>query len=554
MATTAPASVLVYDRIAQNHRKTVLLVVVTIVAIVPFIAALSYGAADLIVQNFAPHRHMSQAQEESMRKAFEPRPGATHYQFQDQIRAEIDRQFDKERAAREEEEAANNRFRWQAMIVVAIALTGVMALLFWSLASSPTSRILAMCGARPAGSSEDEVRRILENLSIGAGLPPPRLYVVDSPAPNAFAAGLRTDSSAVAVTSGLIALLDRRELEGVLAHELSHIGNQDTRLNTFVGAIALFLRLPALLRRRGLDSRKAGYHYRPPRRGFRVRFSLVLLPLYIYVCFIAPVIAAVLRSMVSRTREYLADADAALLTRYPEGLMRALAKIRGSGSMVPGSNPALSHLYFADAAVTGSRIRLFTGNLFATHPPIEDRIQRLVEFNGGLLSAVLEDAVRAGQDFGRDHPPVPSTGLTDTAMQDELGALTAGNPMGRVCRVLSATRVYDQPDRKSPVLAQVLAGQLVVVFDDPGPFRQILTHDDIFGYVPGTVKVKRADMLPAEIHDPAARARIESIPIDTPEPGKGGRLGLTGAQIAMAAGFGIFVFAGIILLMILVGR
>jgi hypothetical protein len=361
----------------------------------------------------------------------------------------------------------------------------------------------------------------------------------------------------VSVTTGLLALLDHRELEGVLAHELSHIGNHDTRLNTFVSAIALFLRLPALLRRRRIDARKAGYHWRPPQRSFRMRYSLALLPVYVYVCFIAPLIAAVLRSMVSRTREYLADADAALLTRFPEGLMRALAKIRGCGSMVPGSNAALAHLYFADASPAGTRVRLFSGNLFATHPPIEDRIQRLVEFNGGVPAAVLESAVQAGQDFGRDHPPLPSRGLTEAVMQDELAALTGGNPMGRVCRVLAATPVYDRPDRKSPVLAHARAGQLLVVFDDPGPFRQILTHGDIFGYMPASIKLQRVDMLPAEIHDPVARAKVESTPIaapamtGAPAPAKGG---LTGTQIAMAAGFGMFVFAGILVVLLMLAK
>ncbi len=495
---------------------------------------------------------MYKQQEDALRQAFEPRPGEIRYEFQRNMELQLERQ----RQEREQEEAANDRFRWQAMAVVAGALTAVLGLLFWGLAASPATQILAICGARPAAPSEDEPRRLLENLAIGAGLPPPRLYVIDTPVPNAFAAGMRPESSVVAVTSGLLALLDRRELEGVLAHELSHIGNRDTRLNTFVSTIALFLRLPALLRRRRIDSRKDGYHWRPPQRNIRFKYSIALLPLYIYVCFIAPVVAAILRSMVSRTREYLADADAALLTRYPEGLMRALAKIRGCGSAVPGSNPAISHLYFADASMAEGRLALFTGNLFATHPPIEDRIQKLVEFSGGVPPSVLSTAVRAGQDFAHDHPVSPSAGLTDGVIRDELSVLTAGAPMGRVFRVLAPTPVYDRPDRSSATVAQVRAGQLLVVFNDPGPFRQVLTHDDIFGYIPAKIKLQHVDMLPAEIHDPAARARAEAMyaapahagPAKTSEPG------LTGRQIAIAAGFAVFVFAGILIVLVTFGK
>src|SRR5262249_6966880 len=156
----------------------------------------------------------------------------------------------------------------------------------------------------------------------------PKLYVIDSSAPNAFAAGIDPEHAVVAVTSGLLTLLnDKRELEAVLAHELSHIGNHDIRLNTIVASIALFLRIPYLMLRREVT---AGQWQTGIRRGFRF-WELALTPIGLYIVFVAPVLAAVIRAAVSREREFLADADASLLTRYPEGLLRALAKIGGAG-------------------------------------------------------------------------------------------------------------------------------------------------------------------------------------------------------------------------------
>jgi hypothetical protein len=357
----------------------------------------------------------------------------------------------------------------------------------------------------------------------------------------------------VVVTQGLLSLLDRRELEGVLAHELSHIGNRDTRLNTVVAAIALFLRLPYLMRQRRRRERKAGYQLSAYRRGFR-RMSLILLPLYIYVFFIAPVIAAIIRAAISRRREYLADADAALLTRFPEGLLRALAKIGGAGSVVDGANPVISHLYFADPAGAGATAGLLRGNLLATHPPIEQRIARLMEFNGGVPASVVQEAVRQGQQYTREHPPIAAAGLTEAATRDELSVLTVGNPMGRVYRALGATPLYDQPDARSAVLAQIDAGALIVVFDDPGKFRQVLNHNQTFGYIPASIKLQRLDMLPAEVYDPEARAAAESAQSAATAvaaaSAESQAAGLTRTQIAIAVAFGLVAFAGIFLILL----
>jgi len=544
MATTVTQPVLVYDRIAQNQRKSIFLVIIAILAIVPFVGGLSYGAAEYTIARFG-HHVMSKAEEQRIYQLMTTRePGALRDEYDSEMDRELKQEFAKLQQARED----NDQLRWKVTTVFALAVLGVLGLLFWSLASSPVSSVLAMCGARPSGPPEAEARRLLENLAIGAGLPTPKLYVIDSPLPNAFAAGMDPSRSVVAVTQGLLTLLDHRELEGVLAHEISHIGNRDTRLNTVVTSIALFLRLPYLLRQKYLrEQRAAGGDWNPIPSRFRAPYTIVMLPIFLYVFFVAPLVAAVIRAAISRSREYLADADAALLTRYPEGLLRALAKVGGCGSANSGANSVIAHLYFSDPARQGGLMSLLTGSLLATHPPIEHRIKRLMEFNGGVPISLLEEAARTGKAFAKNHPALTQLGMADTSGHDELGAFTSGSPMGRVFRILSASPIYDEPDMKSRVVARASAGDLLVVFDDPGKFRQVLTHDSTFGYMPNTIKMKRVDMMPAEIHDPAARAAAaevhEQVQAVSAAAASGG--GLTGTQLAITAGFGIVVFAGI---------
>jgi len=557
--TTVKQNVLVYDRIDQNRRKTILLVAIAILSVIPFVAAVSYGAADWTLAQFG-HRSISQAEADDLQRVIASQRAEEIRTEEDaQIEQQVRANIEKLRQARIE----NERLKWRVTSVFAFGVIAVLGLLFWSIASSPTSQVLAMCGARPAGPAEAEAKRILENLAIGAGLPTPKLYIIDSPVPNAFAAGMDPKTSVVAVTHGLLALMDHRELEGVLAHEISHIGNRDTRLNTVVTAIAIFLRLPYLMRKRATEARRAAentHSWTPYRRRYRV-YTLAMLPIYIYVFFIAPLLAAIIRAAISRSREYQADADAALLTRSPEGLLRALAKIRGAGSALPGSNSLIAHLYFSDPAKVEGLMSFYRVNLLATHPPLEDRINRLLEFNDGVPIAVLEAAARTGLDFARDHPVLKTPGSADTMAQDELSVLTTGTPMGRVYRVLSDTRVYDKSDLKSATVANLKAGALIVVFDNPGKFRQVLTHDQTFGYMPGTVKLLRVDMLPAEIHDPAARAAVlaQSLPAASEVRASGvlkshGNDRLTPAQMALTTAVGLLVFVGIFLVMLKFGN
>ena len=556
-AATQPA--LVYNRIASNRLKTWLLVAVAIASIVPFVAAAGYGASQVLVSVFI-HRTspsaVGAAKEQQVLATIEE----YREEYRTQIRAEAERRLAAYRLVLDKEAAEENKLRWQIMVVSSAALLAVMDLLFWALASASTSSLLTICGARPANAAlaEAEAKRLLERLSFEAGLPTPRLYVIDTSSPNAFAAGMDPHLSVVAVTSGSLALLDGRELEGVLAHELSHIGNRDTRLNTIVASFALFLRLPLLLRQ---QRRKDRAQVWAGRRIYwrRLRFfAIAMTPVYIYLFIVAPLLAAALRAAISRGREYLADADAALLTRDPEGLIRALSKIRGAGSVVSGSNPAVSHLYFADPSALGSGLGWLTGKLLATHPPIEQRITRLVESNGVSLASVVDNAVRAGQDFINDHPVVEANNLLDNVTKGELAVLTMGNPLGRVFQIVGTRQpvpIYDRPDTRSEVLAKAAPGDLLIVFDDPGKFRQVVTHNQIFGYLPLSVKLRRIDMLPSEIHDPAARAAFQeahaaaTADAAVTSPAVGG-LGLTRQQLQIAAIFGVAVFCCCLLVLV----
>ncbi len=232
---------------------------------------------------------------------------------------------------------------------------------------------LAMAKAREATVAEfPDYHRIVENLSITAGLPKPRLYVIEDPVPNAFATGRNKDHSAIAVTRGLLSALDRNELEGVLAHELSHVGNKDILISTVAVVLAGFLSIVSDIFLRshfGGGKREGGNGGGGP---------LVLIGIILVV--LSPLAGAMIRLAISRKREYLADASGALLTRYPEGLASALEKISQYKSPLEHANNATAHLYISNPF--GENAKKGFHGLFMTHPPIEKRIAILREMSG----------------------------------------------------------------------------------------------------------------------------------------------------------------------------
>jgi heat shock protein HtpX len=237
--------------------------------------------------------------------------------------------------------------------------------------------VALVSGAQQVKSKEEapELWRRVENLAITAGLPMPRIYIVNDDAPNAFAAGRNPKQAIVCVSTGLLSRLDEEELEGVLAHELSHIRNYDVRLMTWAAVLAGSIALLANILLRSLwfgggDRDRGG------------GANALLLIVIVLGAILAPIAAVLIQLAISRRREYVADASGAELTRYPQGLASALRTI--SANQKPSvhlSSPSIAHLMIAPQLGPGARV----SKLFSTHPPTEERIARLEQLAGGDL-------------------------------------------------------------------------------------------------------------------------------------------------------------------------
>jgi len=229
--------------------------------------------------------------------------------------------------------------------------------------------VLLQSRAREVPDGEEKVLRdVVETLALGLGIPTPTLYVIEDPAPNAFATGRDPKHASVAVTRGLLATMDRSELEGVIAHELSHVGNRDIRVMLLV---TVLVGTVALLSDWLLRSMWWGGRSRDRDRGGG---GAILLLVGIGLAILTPIIATLIQLAVSRQREYLADASGAFLTRYPEGLASALRKIAADRHVLSVANKATASLYIANPLKDHP---FGFDHLFDTHPPIEERIKRL---------------------------------------------------------------------------------------------------------------------------------------------------------------------------------
>ncbi|MEJ3404641.1 M48 family metalloprotease [Rathayibacter sp. YIM 133350] len=249
------------------------------------------------------------------------------------------------------------------VVIVGAALYALVQYFF------AASQAVLMTGAVEISKNDDpRLWRTVENIAISQGLPMPKVYIVNDPAPNAFATGRDPQHAIVAATTGLLAMMDDSELEGVLAHEMGHVKNYDIRVSMIVfgltvaiGFIAdLFLRM-AFFGGRNRDSNS----------------NPVVLVFGLVAMIVAPIVAAIVQAAVSRQREYLADATGALITRHPEGLASALAKLGAYGAPMRRQNSSMAHLWIADPLKPSLMSRLFS-----THPPIADRIARLNQIGG----------------------------------------------------------------------------------------------------------------------------------------------------------------------------
>lgn len=245
---------------------------------------------------------------------------------------------------------------------------------------------LAMSQAKEVNrQSAPDLFRLVENLTIAAGLPMPKVYVIQDTALNAFATGRDPEHAVVCFTTGILQRLEKTELEGVVAHELSHIGNYDIRVMTLVVVLVGTITLLAdwMLRASFFGNRKSS-----DREGGQLK--LILMIAGILLAILSPIIATVIKLAVSRKREFLADASGALLTRYPEGLARALEKISSDREPLEAANKATAHMYIVNpfhedsklnANSTALKSKGWFSSLFNTHPPVEERIRRLREMN-----------------------------------------------------------------------------------------------------------------------------------------------------------------------------
>jgi heat shock protein HtpX len=233
--------------------------------------------------------------------------------------------------------------------------------------------ILAMSGARPADRKRDfDFYTVTENLCIAAGLPKPKLYVIEDTAMNAFATGRDPKHAVICATTGILDRLERRELEGVIAHELSHIKNYDIRLMAVVGVLVGTI---AFLADMFMHSLWWGGGKRS-RDDDNSQIQGILMVVGIALAILSPIVATLIQLAVSRKREYLADATGAYLTRYPEGLARALEKLGHDKEVLEAATNATAHLYITNP-FKGKSFGAWFAGIFNTHPPLEERIKIL---------------------------------------------------------------------------------------------------------------------------------------------------------------------------------
>jgi heat shock protein HtpX len=290
--------------------------------------------------------------------------------------------------------ARNKRNTWFILIAFILVLAGVGVLAGWLMGNNwwVTAFILlfatgyatfqyffadreaiAMSGAQEVGRAEaTRYYRIVENLCITTGSPMPKLYVVDDPAPNAFAMGRTPEQASITVTTGLFELMTDRELEGVLAHELGHIRNYDIRVSLIVFGLVVAVGILA-------DMLLRVAFFGGGRRGGNGQAQLFLLLFGLVAAIVAPLLAGAVQAAISRQREYLADATSAMTTRDPDGLASALEKLEQHGRPLRRPNTSMAHLWIVDPLRPNAIERLFS-----THPPLPDRIERLHKIGGSF--------------------------------------------------------------------------------------------------------------------------------------------------------------------------
>jgi len=405
------------------------------------------------------------------------------------------------------------------MAVVAVSLAALLMVLQYRYAARA---ILRITRAQPVSRDDElELHRQVENLCIAAGIPQPSLYVIESTAVNAFSTGMNPQHAFMVVTRGLLALLDRPELEGVLAHEVSQIASYDVRLGTLVAAgvalmrmpfvimaalvrfpfklhwivgvgVLLYLGVPMLLSIPG--SIVFGLELMKDNTLEGVIFlSAGAITLYIFL--LAPLISHAIRAAVARRSELLADADAVLLTRNHEGLARALIKMEAAGTSGLRVGGSTAHLWVMDPLGEEAP---WWDRLLRTHSPVDERVSTLSAMGSGITPPTLQQAREAGRNFRQTtNRSLESAAYASEEFQaptaDGGTEATLPSPVGYR---LSAkeTIVHQNADAASPEVERLPEGSLIAVQQSEGDFLYVITPKDRFGYIAGT-----APMTPIEL-------------------------------------------------------
>jgi heat shock protein HtpX len=410
--------------------------------------------------------------------------------------------------------------RASLLVSLVVSTLSLIVAVAYFVASCGPDKVLQLARARPLNSGEEvELVRVVENLCIPAGLPCPAIHLIESPAPNALATGSNPEQASLVITRGLLKLLDQRELEGVIAHELSHIGNYDTRLTTMLAALVGIACFPVTgceaAVRLFYDDTVRDYgdlvtHYVPqlplpfltvgvwllsrsywvlgvlpqllPQSvsPFWVSVTLTATPFYALV--LSPMIALLIRRALSHERDLLADADAVRLTLDPEGLVLALTKVsaaqarprpdRSRGAVGEGC----LHLYFVDPLESNPSL---LRDIFPSHPRLLERIQLLARM-GSVEPSVLDAAWATVRKTGQIQPERVDVDPSRSSSQALDPRLVVADPL---------TAVYEQPDGWSRVLTQLTKNTVVTAVRREGNFVRIITQDNVEGYVASSAGV-----------------------------------------------------------------
>jgi len=381
-----------------------------------------------------------------------------------------------------------------SMVLLALVVAACVAFVGYFVS---TYFVLRLAGGHRVNRQEEPVLwRTVESLCLGAGLPDPTVYVVESSTPNAFSTGRDPEHASLVVTRGLLRLLDGRELSGVLAHELSHIGNRDTNLGNLLAALVAMLRLPLAALGGFVNSISE-----PDPLGFLtmgcalvffvaavptmmvwsmwVRYedgmqlnvrAVMMLVAPFYAFFIAPAAGTFVRKTILHQQEFLADADAILLTRDPEGLALALAKVSAATGASVNASVATAHLYFVDPL---PRTDSWFDSTFPSHPPVDARIALLARMGDGIADRPLREAVTAGTAY-----------LSTVSPGTEVRESRTHTPGEKFRLADSLTLLYTSAEGSSAVLADLDANVLVTVVDREGQFIRVRLVDGLAGYIP----------------------------------------------------------------------